>query len=182
MAAKLGSSPEAALRRYVDCVRMAMDAGTEVTVGLEDVSRADPSFVMALAALLREEGVGRVRLSDTVGVLTPGRTQALVRQISGLGFAVEMHAHNDLGMAVANSLCAVLAGAVIVDTTLLGIGERAGNCPMGAFVRAASRAGWATDVAPEGAARAEGEAMPLIRRDEAEADKWSVPWNSCVLR
>jgi homocitrate synthase NifV len=176
MSTKLGLSPDAAVRRYLDCVRMALDGGAVVVAGLEDVSRAEPAFMVSLAERLREEGVMRVRLSDTVGVLTPARTQALVRRMAALGLEVEIHAHDDLGMALANSLCAVLAGATVVDTTLGGIGERAGNCPMGAFVHVASLAGLETDVTWERAAQAESEASPMLRRDEAGAERWSMPW------
>lgn len=117
------------------CVGMALEKGFEVTVGFEDASRADPSFLLALAAELGKLGVRRVRLADTVGVLNPSRAFHMVSElISYAGVEVEIHAHNDLGMAVANSLAAAKAGAKYIDTTVFGIGERAGNCDMKQFI------------------------------------------------
>jgi Isopropylmalate/homocitrate/citramalate synthases len=128
------------VRQVNTCVGLARSRGYEVTVGFEDASRADISFMVSLASQLAGLGVARIRISDTVGVLVPSQTRRLVcdlREYTGL--EIEMHAHNDLGMAVANSLEAAKGGADYVDTTLGGIGERAGNCCYHQFVGLAAR-------------------------------------------
>lgn len=119
------------------CVSLVLSHDFAVSVGFEDASRADPTFLITLADELRKVGVQRVRYADTVGVLSPSRAFQSIRElIQYTGMEVEMHAHNDLGMAVANSLAAAKAGAAYVDTTVFGIGERAGNCDLTRFVRA----------------------------------------------
>lgn len=124
-------------RNLQDCVSLAMDKGYPVTVGFEDASRADITFMISIAEMLKEMGVLYIRYADTVGVLTPSRAYQAVSEIrSHTGIAMGIHAHNDLGMAVANSLEAARAGADYIDTTLLGIGERAGNCNINQFILA----------------------------------------------
>ncbi|MDR1685102.1 MAG: hypothetical protein LBR82_01430 [Desulfovibrio sp.] len=163
---KLGMEPEEALDGYLECAARARARGLAVSAGFEDASRADAGFMLRLARALTTEGVCRIRISDTVGVLTPLRTTALVRLLVPVVPELEIHAHNDLGMAEANSLCAVMAGAGCVNTTLSGIGERAGNCGLSRFARLAARSGlFALDVDENDAARAEREAAPLLRRD-----------------
>ncbi|OCN00071.1 homocitrate synthase [Clostridium sp. W14A] len=124
------------LKTMLSCVELALSEGAEVTVGFEDASRADPTFLITLSNELRQKGIKRVRFADTVGVLSPSRAfQAVQELIQYTGMEVEIHAHNDLGMSVANSLAAAKAGALYIDTTIFGIGERAGNCNMSQFVR-----------------------------------------------
>jgi homocitrate synthase NifV len=165
---KLRLTPEEALGGYLECAAWARSRGITVSAGFEDASRADADFMLRVARALAAEGVSRIRISDTVGVLTPLRTTALVRLLAPVVPELEIHAHNDLGMAEANSLCAVMAGADCVNTTLSGIGERAGNCGLARFVRLAARSGlFALDVDEEGAVRAECDAAPLLRRDNA---------------
>lgn len=119
------------------CVDYAASLGFEVTVGFEDSSRADITFMASLAKQLRELGVRRIRFADTVGILSPSRTYQAVREIiEYAGVEVELHAHNDLGMAVANTLLGAKAGADYLDTTVLGLGERAGNCDFVQLVQA----------------------------------------------
>ncbi|GAB6058398.1 LeuA family protein [Desulfonatronum parangueonense] len=98
-----------------------------LSIGLEDISRADREFALEAAKLVRECGGHRVRLSDTVGVLTPLETAELVRLfVEQAGLMVGFHGHNDFGMATANAITALAAGAHCVDVSALGIGERAG--------------------------------------------------------
>ncbi|TWT82931.1 2-isopropylmalate synthase [Planctomycetes bacterium CA13] len=100
-----------------------------VSVGLQDASRTETRFLIELACCAAMNGANRVRLADTVGVWDPMRTWDVVCQVHEavpdivLGF----HGHNDLGMATANSIAAVQAGAKCVDVTINGLGERAGN-------------------------------------------------------
>ncbi len=127
-------------KQLLSCVELAQQKGFAVTVGFEDASRADITFMSALAAQLQEQGVLRVQFSDTVGVMTPQRTYECITELIGRGSPpVSFHGHNDLGMAVANSIAAMRAGAVAIETTLLGLGERAGNCNMETLIRAAGR-------------------------------------------
>jgi homocitrate synthase NifV len=119
------------------CVCFALERGREVTVGLEDASRADFGFLLDVISEASFEGIKRVRYADTVGVCY---RQKVCREISAIrskiGVGVEFHAHNDLGMAVANSIAAFIAGADFIDCTIGGIGERAGNCNYVEFVSA----------------------------------------------
>ncbi len=136
---KLNKNKTWVTKNLFSCVEYALSGGFEVTVGFEDASRADITFMIALAKQLKEMGVSRIRFADTVGVMTPTRTYQAIRDIvENTGVEVEMHAHNDLGMAVANSIVAAKAGSNYIDTTILGIGERAGNCDFLKFIRAAS--------------------------------------------
>jgi homocitrate synthase NifV len=98
-------------------------------------------------------------------MLRPSSTATLVHSALAAGLPVEMHAHNDLGMALANSATAVLAGAEFIDTTLLGIGERAGNCGFGAFITACREY---TTITPGQARHAERLALPLLSRCRPE--------------
>jgi len=98
-----------------------------VSVGLEDISRADADEALDLAETAVSAGAARVRLSDTVGLLTPAATAVLVRRFAeALPVPVALHAHNDLGMATANAVTALEHGAAFVDVSALGLGERAG--------------------------------------------------------
>jgi homocitrate synthase NifV len=98
-----------------------------ISVGLEDVSRADPETALAMGRFAEEHGAGRIRLSDTVGVLTPLRVQGLVAAFrQALGCDLAVHCHNDFGMATANALTGLDSGADYADVSVLGIGERAG--------------------------------------------------------
>ena len=126
-------------KEMLECVDFARGHGYEVSVGFEDASRAELPFMIHLGVLLQSYGVLYIRFADTLGLLTPGETYDKVLALrQGTGMEVEFHAHDDFGMAVANSIAAVQAGARYVDTTLGGIGERAGNCSMAKFIETAS--------------------------------------------
>lgn len=112
-----------------DCVGFAKEKGYEVSVGFQDASRADPRFLLVLSELLSGLEVSSVRLADTVGIFTPDMIRnyfTFLTQNCEMRFGI--HTHNDLGLAVANAAAAAKYGAVYLDTTLFGIGERAGNC------------------------------------------------------
>ncbi|WP_101909660.1 homocitrate synthase [Marasmitruncus massiliensis] len=135
---KLNKNKTWLVKNLSACVKYAQECGYEVTVGFEDASRADITFMVTLARKMKELGVTRIRFADTVGVLSPTRTYFAVRDIiEQTSIDVEIHAHNDLGMAVANSLAGAKAGANFIDTTILGIGERAGNCDFHKLIHAA---------------------------------------------
>ena len=105
---KLGMPPQKVLKAALDCAEFARGKGYEICIGLEDATRADPRFLLRVARVFREHRIPRVRLSDTVGILTPGRTGMLVRMLMEESLSVEFHGHNDLSMAEANSLCAAI--------------------------------------------------------------------------
>ena len=127
-----GQNESSVLRELSSLVAYARANFAFVSVGAQDASRASLGFLGKFIATARACGADRVRLADTVGVLTPRTTDNLVRH--ALQFACEMplgfHAHNDVGMATANSIAAVEAGAASVDVTVAGLGERAGNAPL----------------------------------------------------
>lgn len=131
---KLHTSEEGMLGRLVPCVRLAAEAGLDVSVGLEDASRARPAFLARVAREVADAGALTVQVADTVGVLTPSSAEALVARVREEGgLPVSFHGHNDLGMALACACGAVRGGAFLVEGTLLGIGERAGNVDLRHF-------------------------------------------------
>jgi homocitrate synthase NifV len=135
-------------------------------VGLEDASRSGAPHLEKVIQGLLSLKVERVRLADTVGVLTPMRTAGLVGAFASRGFKVEFHAHNDLGLADANSLMAALNGACHVDCTLGGIGERAGNASLLGFVRLAALSGRLSfNTTVQKAAALEERFLPLFERE-----------------
>ncbi|WP_028534987.1 homocitrate synthase [Paludibacterium yongneupense] len=155
------------IERYV---RQLADAGHRVSVGMEDASRADPDFLRRVAQAAERAGAERVRFADTLGLLDPFATfEHIARLRAAIGIDIEMHAHNDLGLATANTLAAVRAGAGHVNTTVNGLGERAGNAALEEVVMAlrhvhARETGVHTPALPglsERVARASGRAIAV---------------------
>ena len=109
-----------------------------LTVGAQDASRADLEFLRDFAAAARENGLSRLRLADTVGILTPAQTQRLIAEVKSAApdLPLEFHGHNDLGMATANTIAAFEAGCECASVTVNGLGERAGNAPLAEVVMA----------------------------------------------
>ncbi len=99
------------------------------TIGAQDASRADAAFLADFAAAVSQTPAVRLRLADTVGILTPHSTAEMIANVRSTApnLELEFHGHNDLGMATANTVSAWQAGARCLSTTVLGIGERAGN-------------------------------------------------------
>ena len=125
---KLGKSHQWVLDCLKRALRYAKDYGCRVTVGAEDAFRADESFLCEFALLAREMGAERLRYCDTVGIMTPfALSRVMDRLKEKLEIELEFHGHNDFGLATANSLTAVKAGVRYIDTTIGGLGERAGN-------------------------------------------------------
>lgn len=128
---KLGRDRDWVLRQIRTQVRAAQDLGLEVCVGAEDASRADPELLWLAAEAAQEAGARRFRFADTVGLMDPFGVFERIRDLRAIvDLEIEMHAHNDLGMATANTLAAVRGGATHVNTTVHGLGERAGNAPL----------------------------------------------------
>jgi len=134
---KLGRDRAWALAQISRWVGTVLDAGSAVTVGFEDASRADAGFLAQAAQLAQRCGAVRVRYADTLGLLDPFQTHQRIQHLrAAIDIGIEMHAHNDLGLANANTLAAVLAGATHASTTVNGLGERAGNAAMEEVVMA----------------------------------------------
>jgi homocitrate synthase NifV len=140
IAAKFHGQWRVMLERLRDTVNFALDHGLTVTVGGEDSSRADELFLQDAAQYSQEWGASRFRFCDTVGILDPLTTYEKVRRlVMTLSIPVEMHTHNDLGLATANALAGLRAGAMSVNTTVNGLGERAGNAALEEVVMALKR-------------------------------------------
>lgn len=119
------------LDRLESFIGMARTLGLAVCVGCEDASRADDDTLRQIARVAQRAGALRLRFADTLGLLDPFATDASIRSLrSYWNGDIEMHAHNDLGLATANTLAAIRAGATSVNTTVLGLGERAGNAAL----------------------------------------------------
>ncbi len=103
-----------------------------ISVGAQDASRTDLDFLIEFASLASELGAERLRIADTVGILTPRQTFYLFQQVHSAlpNLDLEFHGHNDLGMAVANTVTAFEAGARSASVTVNGLGERTGNAAL----------------------------------------------------
>jgi homocitrate synthase NifV len=128
---KLMKSREWVLEKITEAVEYAKAHGVYISANAEDASRADPDFLITFAKTAKEAGANRFRYCDTIGMLEPRRSyDDIKRIIEHAKIDVEMHTHNDFGMATANAIAGVQAGAKFVSTTVLGIGERTGNSPL----------------------------------------------------
>lgn len=98
-----------------------------ISLGLEDASRANFEFVKKVCDIAQKEGVNRIRFADTLGILSPIEIYKNIKFLkSHFNFDIGVHTHNDFGMATANAIAAVQAGADFIDVTTCGLGERAG--------------------------------------------------------
>ncbi|HWI40023.1 MAG TPA: homocitrate synthase [Verrucomicrobiae bacterium] len=139
---KLRSGRDAVREQLKTALGFAKEAGLYVSVGGEDASRADLGFLAELMEITHTIGGDRFRFCDTLGILDPFTTFEKVRALRSAvpGLDLEVHTHNDLGMATANALAAVKGGARFVSTTVNGLGERAGNAPLEEVVMALKHA------------------------------------------
>lgn len=124
---KFGGNKNKVLHALETTILAAKKEGLFVCVGGEDASRAKFGFLKDIIDLAKDLNADRFRYCDTVGILTPHKTYLNVKRLCKLGLPLEMHAHNDFGMATANSIAGLEAGALSVNTTVIGLGERAGN-------------------------------------------------------
>ena len=128
---KLKQSRQWVLETINSCVQEARNLGFDVCVGMEDASRADVDFLIRMAEAAQQAGASRIRFADTVGIMEPFGVFETIKQLrAATDLEIEMHAHDDLGLATANTLAAALAGATHVNTTVNGLGERAGNAAL----------------------------------------------------
>lgn len=128
---KLNRDRQWALDEVVRLVGQARMAGLEVCLGCEDASRADMEFLVRVAVAAQAAGARRLRFADTVGIMEPFTMFERFRFLrQRLDLELEVHAHDDFGLATANTLAAVKGGATHINTTVNGLGERAGNAAL----------------------------------------------------
>lgn len=140
---KLGKAQDEILRLAVEGVKRARGLVADVEFSPEDASRTEPDFLVAICQAVVAAGASTVNIPDTVGWAVPDQFGTLIQRLhdavpdfqSGRA-VISVHCHNDLGLAVANSLAAVRAGARQIECTVNGIGERAGNTSLEEVVMA----------------------------------------------
>ncbi len=128
---KLNSTREEVLERMVKAVEYAKKEGVYVSANAEDASRSDEEFLLEFIKAAKNDGADRIRYCDTVGIMTPMEIYKRIERIrKAVNIDIEMHTHNDFGMATANAVAGVYAGATHVGVTVNGLGERAGNAAL----------------------------------------------------
>ena len=138
---KLQMAKEEIIRVAVDSVTLARSLCEDVEFSPEDAARTEPEYLAEVVQAVIEAGATTVNIPDTVGYTVPGEFFELFRYLMANVAGIERvrlsaHCHDDLGLAVANSLAAVQAGARQIECTINGIGERAGNCSLEEVVMA----------------------------------------------
>ncbi|KAI0363736.1 homocitrate synthase [Pilatotrama ljubarskyi] len=119
----------------IEVINYVKSKGIEVRFSSEDSFRSDLVDLLSIYQTVDRIGVNRVGIADTVGCANPRQVYDLVRTLRGVvSCDIEVHLHNDTGMAIANAYCALEAGATHIDTSVLGIGERVGITPLGGLV------------------------------------------------
>jgi 2-isopropylmalate synthase len=128
---KTHKSRTQALDIIYDSISYAASTGIPVRFTAEDASRTDINFLRSVINTAVEAGADRVSIADTLGILTPEKTRYIFNNINDIkNVKFDFHGHNDMGMALANSLAAVESGASIVHATVNGLGERVGITPL----------------------------------------------------
>ncbi|MGL5087097.1 MAG: homocitrate synthase [Clostridium sp.] len=128
---KLKTSREWVLDNMVKAVEYAKKNGLYVSVNGEDASRADREFLVQFINTAKAAGADRFRYCDTVGIMQPFKIKEDIEYLyAKTGFDIEMHTHNDFGMATANAIGGLMGGATHVGVTVNGLGERAGNAAL----------------------------------------------------
>jgi len=118
-------------------IEYAKEEGLYVCVGAVDATRSAEDFIMRFARLVQDCGADRLRFDDTVGILDPFQTSEVINKLrTEIEIDIEIHCHNDFGMATANTIAAVRAGARYASVTVNGLGERAGNAALEEVVMA----------------------------------------------
>jgi 2-isopropylmalate synthase len=138
---KLRMDPEDVVQRVVDMVSLAKSMCDDVEFSPEDAGRSDPDFLAVVLAEAIKAGATTLNIPDTVGYTTPQEFGALIKGVvdgvpGAADVVISVHCHDDLGLATANTLAGVQAGARQVEVTVNGIGERAGNTSLEEVVMA----------------------------------------------
>jgi homocitrate synthase NifV len=128
----LDKGPEWVLDRLAFILPFAKAHFNRVSIGAQDATRCTFDFLKQFAESAECLGADRLRIADTVGVARPSTVTPLITRLRAAvpGLPLEFHGHNDMGMATANSICAIEAGAAAVSATINGLGERAGNAAL----------------------------------------------------
>ncbi len=134
---KLKMTREQALEKAIDAVEYGKSRGLQVEFSAEDATRTDRTFLKNVFGEVAKAGADRIDIPDTVGYSTPEYIAEITRDaIEATRLPISIHCHNDFGLAVANSLSGIRAGAQCAHVTINGIGERAGNAALEEFVMA----------------------------------------------
>jgi len=134
---KLHLSQDQALEKAVESVEYAKSRGLQVEFSAEDATRTDRGFLKKIFAAVTKAGADRIDIPDTVGYSTPQYIAEITRDaIEATKLPISMHCHNDFGLAVANAISGIQAGAQCAHVTINGIGERAGNASLEELVMA----------------------------------------------
>lgn len=136
---KLRKNREWVLEQLEESLAYAKSFGCRIFAGAEDASRANEEFLLQVAEVAAKMGAERIRFADTVGCLDPFRIYNIMRSlVKRCMLPIEIHLHNDFGLAAANTVSAVRAGVGLVSVTVGGIGERAGNASLETIVQVLS--------------------------------------------
>jgi len=128
---KLKMNREEVVKRASDMVKLVKDRGVPVEFSAEDACRSDPDFLIEVFRAVSNVGVDRIDIADTVGIMNPTTMFNLVTKVKQvIKEPISMHCHNDFGLATANSLAGMLAGAERIHVAINGLGERAGNAAL----------------------------------------------------
>ncbi|NVM54898.1 MAG: hypothetical protein HWN66_14435 [Candidatus Helarchaeota archaeon] len=132
---KMGLTPDTNIDMYLEMLDYATDHGLGIVFGMEDISRSSTDYFVKIIKTVNERAGAKwmgTGISDTTGVFTPKSAAWFYKTVSSQleGISLGMHFHNDLGLAVANTLSCLEAGAPAAQGTILGIGERCGNTPI----------------------------------------------------
>ncbi|MDA8193071.1 MAG: 2-isopropylmalate synthase [Thermaerobacter sp.] len=140
MRAKLQMTPDQVRERVLAMVAKARQYAEDIEFSAEDATRSDPEFLAEISRIAVDAGATTINLPDTVGYTTPEEYRQILRTVrAGIGrddVILSVHCHNDLGLAVANSLAGIEAGCRQVEVAINGIGERAGNAALEEVVMA----------------------------------------------
>jgi 2-isopropylmalate synthase len=133
--AKLKITRDEALDQTAEAVRLARTFADDVEFSTEDGTRTDPDFLIKMITIAVQAGANTINIPDTVGYTTPAEYEAIFRMVKARVPGIDdvilsTHCHDDLGMAVANSLAGIQGGARQVECAINGIGERAGNAAL----------------------------------------------------
>jgi 2-isopropylmalate synthase len=143
---KLGLTRDQVVERAAAVVRLARPLFDEIEFCCEDASRSEPEFLAEVCAAAVDAGADVLNLPDTVGYAVPDEYARLFAGLEDAGVPLSAHCHDDLGLAVANTLAAVDAGASQVECTVNGLGERAGNAALEEVVTALGLQGYRTGI------------------------------------
>jgi len=135
---KLKMGRDEVIKKAADMVKLVKERGVPVEFSAEDACRSDPDFLIKVFQEVGKAGADRIDVADTVGIMNPTTMFDLVTKVKqAVKEPISMHCHNDFGLATANSLAGMLAGAERIHVAINGLGERAGNAALEEVVMSA---------------------------------------------